>query len=167
MSTQWDGISEFSRLRSMLRVNSSGSLRSPFYWGRRVLNETDHLLLHVHRLGLESKCHFVDQRLDAFAVCGAAQRLSLNAQGQTRVWKNNTADTTHRPFKVVLSLETPFHLHRRSWGCCEILRCWRSSGCTKSPDLPHSCPPDVFEELKTHGHPFSVPSAVENSHSTF
>lgn len=75
----------FTVLLSEKHVNLSGSLSSPFYRGRRVLNETDHLLLHVHRLGLESKCHFVDQRLDAFAVCGAAQRLPLNAQGQTRV----------------------------------------------------------------------------------
>lgn len=81
--------------------------------------------------------------------------------------QNTTADTIHRSFKVVLSRETRFHVHRRSWGCCEIPRCWRSSGCTKSPDLPHSCPPDVFEELKTQGLQFSVPSAVEKSHSTF
>lgn len=46
---------------------------SPFYRSGRVLDEADHLLLHIHRFGLESKRHFVDQRLDAFAVAGAAQ----------------------------------------------------------------------------------------------
>lgn len=44
---------------------------SPFYRGGGVLDEADHLLFHIHRLGLESERHFVDQRLDAFAVTRA------------------------------------------------------------------------------------------------
>lgn len=33
----------------------------PVDGGGRVLNEADHLLFDVHRLGLEGKGHFVDQ----------------------------------------------------------------------------------------------------------
>lgn len=46
---------------------------SPFYGGGGILNEADHLLLHVYRLGLESKRHFIDQRFDTFAVSRAAK----------------------------------------------------------------------------------------------
>lgn len=140
----------------MSRENLLGIPSSPFYRGWSVLNEADHLLLDIHRLRLESKRHFVDQRLDAFSVSRAAQRLSLHSEVQACISESNSG------FKS----RDWFHLHRRSWGCCEILRCWRSSGCMKSPDLPHSCPPDVFEELKTQCLQFNVSSTVEKSHST-
>ena len=45
-----------------------------------VLDEADHLLLDVDRLGLQGKGHLVDQRLDPFAVAEAARRLALWAQ---------------------------------------------------------------------------------------
>lgn len=55
----------------LVRDLKEGIRTSPFYGGGGILDEADHLLLHVYRLGLESKCHFVDQRLDAFAVSRA------------------------------------------------------------------------------------------------
>lgn len=58
----------------------TGSL--PVYRRRCVLYEAYHLLLHVNRLGLESKSHFIDQRLHTSAVSRAAQRLSLRWWGK-------------------------------------------------------------------------------------
>lgn len=75
---------------------------SPFYRSGGVLNEADHLLLHIYRLGLESKRHFVDQRLDAFAVAGAAQRLPLCEQTK-RKEVTQTGDTMLRGLFVLKS----------------------------------------------------------------
>ena len=57
---------------------------SPVYRGGGVLNEADHLFLHIDRLGFEGKSHFVDQGFDTFTVPRAAQRLSLCCQQRSK-----------------------------------------------------------------------------------
>lgn len=77
---------------------------SPFYRGGVVLDEADHLLLHIYRFGLESKRHFVDQRLDAFAVAGAAQWLPLCEQTK-RKEVTQTGDMMPHGLFVLKSLQ--------------------------------------------------------------